>query len=66
MSEQTQRYQAIRRVLEELVANYPCDRPIAAYVAACYDLSEHCEDCGARLPGHTLSPGSEGAQASPG
>jgi hypothetical protein len=66
MSEQTQRYQAIRQVLEDLVANYPFDHPIAAYVAACYYLGEHCEDCGARLPRNTLLVGSEGAQASPG
>jgi len=66
ISEQTQRYQAIRRVLEDLVANYPVDHPIAAYVAACYYLGEHCEDCGARLLGSTLSVRSEGAQASPG
>ncbi|HEY3231628.1 MAG TPA: hypothetical protein VGJ87_20535 [Roseiflexaceae bacterium] len=64
MSEQTRRYQAIRRVLEDLVANYPFDHPIAAYVAACYYLGEHCEDCGARLPGNMLSIGSEGARAS--
>ena len=66
MSEEISGYQAIRRVLENLVANYPCDRPIAAYVAACYYLSEHCEDCGARLSDHVLSVGNEGVQGSSG
>jgi hypothetical protein len=59
MSEQTQRYQEVRRVLEELVASYPLDYPIDAYVAACYYLSEHCEDCGARLRDNALSLGDE-------
>ena len=66
MSEHMPRYREIRRVLEDLIGNYPCDRPIAAYVAACYYLGEHCEDCGACLPGQALSFGSEWEQASAG
>lgn len=65
MSEQTQRYQEIRRVLEELVASYPLDYPIDAYVAACYYLSEHCEDCGARLRDTMLTFGDEQGQTLP-
>jgi hypothetical protein len=65
MSEQTQRYREVRRALEELVANYPLDYPIDAYVAACYYLSEHCEDCGARLRDNTLSVGDERGQTLP-
>jgi hypothetical protein len=66
MSDQTQRYREVRQVLEELVANYPLDYPIDAYVAACYYLSEHCEDCGARLQDNMLSFGDERGQTLPG
>jgi len=66
MSEQTQHYSEIRRVLEELVASYPLDYPIDAYVAACYYLSEHCEECGARLHDKTLSFENERGQTLPG
>jgi len=65
MSEQIQRYREVRRALEELVANYPLDYPIDAYVAACYYLSEHCEDCGARLRDNTLSVGDERGKTLP-
>jgi hypothetical protein len=65
MSEQTQRYREVRHALEELVANYPLDYPIDAYVAACYYLSEHCEECGARLRDTMLSFGDEQGQTLP-
>jgi len=55
MDELTQRYREIRRLLEQLVAAWPLDRPGTAFENAKVYLDFHCTECGASLSMNDLA-----------
>ena len=57
MDTQIRRYQEIRAVLENLVADGPVGHLSGTYLAACSYLNRHCEHCGVQLASNDMTRG---------